>query len=120
MGRARAPQVNVGGDLRMRGGPRPGESWTAGIRDPRRAVADEAAEANGEAGPHVAVVAFSRGGLATSGAVQRWWRQGGLRRHHMLDPRSGLPMPLWIEAADVSFPGFVRTLDRLGARIEET
>jgi 3-phosphoshikimate 1-carboxyvinyltransferase len=25
-----------------------------------------------------------------------------------------------IEAADVSFPGFVRTLDRLGARIEET
>jgi thiamine biosynthesis lipoprotein len=92
--------VNVGGDLRLRGGPQPGTSWTAGIRDPRRAASDEADEANGEAGPHAAVVTFSRGGLATSGAVRRWWRQGGLRRHHLLDPRSGLPMPLWIEAAD--------------------
>ncbi len=26
--------VNVGGDLRLRGGPQPGASWTAGIRDP--------------------------------------------------------------------------------------
>jgi len=92
--------VNVGGDLRLRGGPQPGASWTAGIRDPRSAAADEAGETNGDAGPHAAVVTFSRGGLATSGAVRRWWRQGGLRRHHLLDPRSGLPMPLWIEAAD--------------------
>ncbi|HZC76304.1 MAG TPA: FAD:protein FMN transferase [Ktedonobacterales bacterium] len=92
--------VNVGGDLRLRGGPQPGASWTAGMRDPRRAPADVADVANGDAGPHVAVVAFSRGGLATSGAVRRWWRQGGIRRHHLLDPRSGLPAPLWIEAAD--------------------
>ncbi|HST87208.1 MAG TPA: FAD:protein FMN transferase [Ktedonobacterales bacterium] len=80
--------VNVGGDLRLRGGPAPGQAWSAGIRDPL-------AEAGGAPGRDIAAVAFSRGGLATSGAAYRWWLRHGLRAHHLLDPRTGLPAAVW-------------------------
>jgi FAD:protein FMN transferase len=78
--------VNVGGDLRLRGGPQPGETWSVGIRDPR---ADHL-----PAGDNIALVYFGRGGLATSGASRRWWYQGGQRQHHLLDPRTGRPASL--------------------------
>ncbi|HKV86278.1 MAG TPA: FAD:protein FMN transferase, partial [Ktedonobacterales bacterium] len=48
--------INVGGDLRLRGGPQPGQAWTTGIYDPR-------AEAVGDSGRYAAVVTMSRGGL---------------------------------------------------------
>jgi thiamine biosynthesis lipoprotein len=81
--------INVGGDLRAHGGPQPGTAWTIGIPDPR-----------GESSPHhdhdLAIIAMSRGGLATSGAVRRWWWKDGERQHHLLDPRTGRPAALWI------------------------
>jgi thiamine biosynthesis lipoprotein len=58
--------INVGGDLRLRGGPQPGQAWTTGVFDPR-------AEAEGVSARYAAVVTMSRGGLATSGSVRRWW-----------------------------------------------
>jgi thiamine biosynthesis lipoprotein len=79
--------VNVGGDLRLRGGPQPGESWAVGIRDPRTDHLPD--------GDNIAVVQFGQGGLATSGASRRWWYQGGQQQHHLLDPRTGRPIPLW-------------------------
>ena len=89
--------VNVGGDLRVQGGPQPGELWSVGIRDPRREPPD-----GGQVPPdaYAAVVTMSRGGLATSGAVRRWWLRGGERRHHLLDPRTGSPIPLWLDERD--------------------
>ena len=82
--------INVGGDLRARGGPQPGKAWTIGIPDPR-----------GESSPYdnhdVAIITMSRGGLATSGAVRRWWWKDGERQHHLLDPRTGRPAALWID-----------------------
>jgi thiamine biosynthesis lipoprotein len=82
--------VSVGGDLRLRGGPQPGEGWSVGLRDPLR-------EGEGEAPLPIyrASVTLSRGGLATSGAVRRWWLRDGQRVHHLLDPRTGLPAALW-------------------------
>lgn len=85
--------INAGGDLRAKGGPQPGESWSAGIFDPR-------AEAAGIPDRYAAVVTMSRGGLATSGAVWRWWLRDGARRHHLLDPRTGEPIRLWIDERD--------------------
>lgn len=81
--------VNLGGDLRLYGGPQPGEPWSVGVRDPRTEL---------EPGDptYIAVIAFSRGGLATSGALSRWWLRGGQRHHHLLDPRTGQSIPLWI------------------------
>ena len=80
--------VNVGGDLRLRGGPAPGQAWSVGIRDPL-GEADEAPTRD------IAAIAFSRGALATSGAVRRWWLRRGMRTHHVLDPRTGLPAAVW-------------------------
>ena len=45
----------------------------------------------------VAIITISRGGLATSGAVRRWWWKDGERQHHLLDPRTGRPAALWID-----------------------
>jgi len=90
--------INVGGDLRLQGGPQPGQPWTIGLRDPRDTSAAQVIP--GDAGDvaeawNRATLAFSRGALATSGAVRRWWRKDGARYHHLLDPRTGQPLPLW-------------------------
>jgi thiamine biosynthesis lipoprotein len=85
--------INVGGDLRLRGGPQPGQAWTTGVFDPR-------AEASGASSRYAAVVTMSRGGLATSGSVRRWWLRDGVRRHHLLDPWTGEPARVWIDERD--------------------
>jgi thiamine biosynthesis lipoprotein len=79
--------VSAGGDLRLRGGPQPGLAWSVGIRDPRA----DMPRASGEQFPPVAVVMLGRGALATSGALKRWWLVEGQPRHHLIDPRTGLP-----------------------------
>lgn len=87
--------VNVGGDLRVQGGPQPGELWSVGIRDPRLELAGpQVSDA------HLATVSLSRGAMATSGAVRRWWLRAGQRTHHLLDPRTGQPVPLWMDGSD--------------------
>ncbi len=80
--------VNVGGDLRLRGSNESGERWAVGIRDPRTDHLPT--------GENIAVVRMGQGGLATSGASRRWWYQGGQRQHHLLDPRTGRPVALWM------------------------
>src|SRR5579885_899452 len=82
--------VNVGGDLRLRGERSPGEPWAVGIRDPRYDHLPGPA-------PNIAVFTFHRGRLATSGATSRWWYHGGQRQHHLLDPRTGRPVHLWMQ-----------------------
>ncbi len=37
-------------------------------------------------------VILERGGLATSGVLNRRWKQGGQTVHHLLDPRTGRPV----------------------------
>jgi thiamine biosynthesis lipoprotein len=85
--------INVGGDMRMRGGPREGELWAIGIGD-----TDEAGHPDDS--NHRAVITFGHGGLATSGATRRWWYHKGQRQHHVLDPRTGRPVPLWMRSVE--------------------
>ena len=86
--------INLGGDLRAHGGPQEGENWSVGIRDPRFERVKPKALPHG----YAAILGLSRGGLATSGALRRWWLQNGKRQHHLLNPETGLPMELWIDA----------------------
>jgi len=88
--------IDVGGDVRARGGLREGEPWAIGIGDPQRMPDAPAAAAE----PHVAVLTLGRGGLATSGATLRWWYRDGERQHHLIDPRTGRPARVWIDATD--------------------
>lgn len=83
--------VNVGGDMRLRGGPGPGVLWAVAIDRPT--VADE------DNDDHLAIITPGEGGVATSGANRRWWRQGNHVSHHLIDPRTGLPARLWTPPA---------------------
>ncbi|HZC79885.1 MAG TPA: FAD:protein FMN transferase, partial [Ktedonobacterales bacterium] len=83
--------IDVGGDVRARGGLKEGEPWAIGIGDPR---GDDGSSEEQCA----AVLTMGRGGLATSGATIRWWWRGGELQHHLIDPRTGRPARLWIDA----------------------
>jgi FAD:protein FMN transferase len=41
--------------------------------------------------PGGGAVTLRRGGLATSSVARRAWLRGGVRRHHLIDPRTGSP-----------------------------
>ncbi len=75
--------IDLGGDLRVRGGPSDGEPWIVGIADPR--VDAGIAPADQGAG-YVAGLALTAGGIATSGDARRWWLRDGVRQHHLIDP----------------------------------
>ncbi|HEX6799029.1 MAG TPA: FAD:protein FMN transferase [Ktedonobacterales bacterium] len=72
-----AALVNAGGDLAVMGLPPGVEAWTLTVpgrgRDAQWAIP------------------LRRGALATSGIARRRWRQGDAQRHHLLDPRTGMP-----------------------------
>ena len=70
--------VNAGGDLRAIGrhGDRP---WRIGIRHPRQAAILASVEIDGDSS------------VFTSGDYERFFEVDGIRRHHIIDPRSGYP-----------------------------
>lgn len=75
--------VSLGGDIRVAAPD--GLSW-------RVAIADHPEDT----GRPECLVELAAGGLATSSTRVRRWTRGGVARHHLLDPRTGLPADeLW-------------------------
>ncbi len=70
--------VNAGGDIAISGPLLDGSPWMIGIRDPFNVDTD------------MGVMPVLQGGVATSGSDYRHWQQDGKRRHHLIDPRSGV------------------------------
>ena len=70
--------VSVGGDICI-GGDDP-TPWPIGISERPGTAFDE-------------LVELDSGGLATSSTRARRWSRGGVELHHLLDPRTGLPVP---------------------------
>ena len=66
--------VSAGGDLAVLGLPPRVRAWSVLV-----------------GGPGGTVVPLVRGALATSGTSRRRWRQGGVLRHHLVDPETGDP-----------------------------
>ncbi len=82
--------VNFGGDLAASGPRRHGRGWIVGVEDP------------GNIQQHPATVKLAhsreefellRGGIATSGDTRRFLQKDGIRYGHILDPRTGWPVP---------------------------
>jgi thiamine biosynthesis lipoprotein len=68
--------VSVGGDLRIA---RPdGHPWSVAISERPGTAPDS-------------LVTLDRGGMATSSTQARRWAKSGIRRHHLIDPRTGQP-----------------------------
>lgn len=72
--------VSAGGDLAVVGTP-PAGGWPVAIQ--------ERLDGGGEAPARE--VSLGAGAMATSGATYRQWQRGGVRGHHIIDPRTGEP-----------------------------
>ncbi len=73
--------ISLGGDIAVAGRVPPG-GWPVLVTDDHRSVT----------AAHSQAIAIFDGGLATTSTTVRRWRAGGVERHHILDPRSGLPV----------------------------
>ncbi len=71
--------VDAGGDIAITGLGLDGEPWLVGVRNPL------------SPGEDILTLQLGRCGVATSGRDRRRWVQNGLFRHHIIDPRTGLP-----------------------------
>jgi FAD:protein FMN transferase len=80
--------LDAGGDLGVSGQPPGGSPWPIAI----------------EAPSGVRVVSLPSGALATSSSSRRRWRQGHVMRHHLIDPRTGLPSQQDVWSATVAAP----------------
>ncbi len=74
--------VNFGGDIYASGPRRDGSPWIVAIDHPGATGRDS-----------VGQVRLARGGLTTSGDARRFLLKDGVRYGHILDPRSGWPVP---------------------------
>ena len=72
--------VNFGGDLAITGPPAARDTWKVGIEGPQADTADR-------------IVELRQGALATSGDARRFLLRDGIRYGHILDPRTGWPVP---------------------------
>lgn len=104
--------VNFGGDLAC-SGPQDGDRpWQIGIES---ALSDQSA---------LRQVALRQGGLATSGDSRRYLLKDGIRYGHILDPRTGWPVPdaprsVTVSAATCTVAGMLATFAMLnGAQAE--
>ncbi|MBC7917849.1 MAG: FAD:protein FMN transferase [Rhodoferax sp.] len=68
--------ISAGGDSRVMGDRR-GRPWSIGVRDPR------------QPGEVVAVLPLEDTSISTSGDYERYFDEGGVRFHHLIDPASG-------------------------------
>lgn len=71
--------VSLGGDVAA-AGPPPEDGWRIRVTD------DHAVAGPGQ------IVTIECGGIATSGTARRRWRRGRAECHHLVDPRTGLPV----------------------------
>jgi thiamine biosynthesis lipoprotein len=75
--------VDAGGDLVVWGETPDGTCWTIGIEDPSHPDRDSIV---------IQLPESFRVGIATSGTHRRRWRAGDRALHHLIDPRTGLPV----------------------------
>lgn len=104
--------VNFGGDLRCNRPRADGQAWHVGVES---TVNDQAEER----------IRLSSGALATSGDARRFLLRDGQRYSHILDPRTGWPVPdaprsVTVAADTCTDAGALATLALLhGAKAEE-
>jgi thiamine biosynthesis lipoprotein len=84
--------VNAGGDIAISGPQLDGKPWPVDIADPFKP------------GASLGLLLLDRCGVATSGRDHRRWQQNDAWRHHIIDPRTGLPADTDVISATVIAP----------------
>lgn len=86
--------MNCGGDISMSGALLDGSPWEIGVFKPFD-----------RASGYVEMLYFDHAcGVATSATDRRRWVQGGILRHHIINPRTGLPASSDVVSATVIAP----------------
>ena len=104
--------INFGGDLAVTSPPVTRDAWRVGIEGPNVDAAEK-------------LVDLRQGALATSGDARRFLIRDGVRYSHILDPRSGWPVPdapasITVAADTCTQAGMMSTLAMLrGADAED-
>ncbi|MGE4272989.1 MAG: FAD:protein FMN transferase [Desulfitobacterium sp.] len=75
--------INLGGNVVTMGSKPDGSPWRVGVRNPRPSSAE-----NGEL---VGMVEVIDKAVVTAGDDQRFFEEGGIRYHHILNPHTGYP-----------------------------
>lgn len=88
--------VEIGGEVVAAGERDAGTPWHVGIERPEAGL-PQGAEL-------VGAVPLRRGALASSGSYRRYRDEGGQRRHHIIDPRTGRPTQSRLVAVTVWAP----------------
>jgi thiamine biosynthesis lipoprotein len=83
--------VNLGGDLRARGDAPEPHGWVVSVDDPMETGA-------------TGVLALRAGAVATSTRLRRAWQRDGRTLHHLIDPRTGLPVDSGLASVTVIAP----------------
>ena len=73
--------INMGGNVLTIGTKPDGSPWTIGIRDP-----------NGTPEQSAEVLKLGGAAVVTSGNYERFFVRDGVRYHHILDPKTGMPV----------------------------
>lgn len=77
--------IEIGGEVVAKGTNAKGKPWRIGISTPE----EDSLQQNNEL---QAVVALSKGAIATSGNYRRFYYKGGRKYAHTIDPRTGYPV----------------------------
>ncbi|WP_139653268.1 FAD:protein FMN transferase [Raoultibacter phocaeensis] len=102
--------VNLGGNVVTFGTKPAGSPWTIGIRNPA------------EPSSLIGAVPIGSGSVVTSGLYERCFTKDGVRYHHILDPKSGMPVKTDIAGASivsersVDGDGYSTTVFALGSK----
>ena len=84
--------MNAAGDIAIGDMLKSGDEWQVGVKNPFDRSTD------------FEVLKLSRCGVATSGKDRRRWSQNGSLRHHIIDPKTGLPAETDVLAATIIAP----------------
>mgnify|MGYP002544704451 CR=1 FL=1 len=101
--------IDLGGNILVRGDKPDGSLWTVGLPDP----------AHGREKPS-ATIKLAGGSVVTSGIYERACMRDGVMYHHVLDPKTGMPIEVEYPAVSVvcersiDAEGFSTTLLALG------
>ena len=87
--------VNAGGDIAISDYQRDGKPWVIGVMNPFEPERD------------LGSISVGRAGVATSGKDFRQWRKNGVFRHHIIDPRTGLPAETDLISVTVIAPNVI-------------
>lgn len=82
--------VYIGGNICVYGAKPDGSPWNIGIRDP-----------NGTASDYIGILQLGDTVVSASGDYERYFEDGGVRYHHIIDPSTGYPSDSGISSVTV-------------------